>query len=513
MVRRMPWLLVALLLAAVLAVAIARRPRRSVAPPSAAVEATGGTVARWIGLASSAPAAWLRSALGVAALQERLRAQSSAMAALAQLSIARPMPLPGAAPSGQDARELPSDQYVGHPEYGIDPRTVVQIFMAAEQGDPTQQCDLIDGLVEGDCTLRSLFEQRAQAVAGKPYSVQAGGGQPGDALAARVLAEALRRLPLVEFFEHQLAYNRHGWAATEIDWGVMIFEGRSYVVPVHLANVEPRRFKIDVKRNELLLVTEAKPRGEPLRPGKWVVTKRPGRLARAGLMRTGAWAACYKRYGTRDWVVYAQRFGVPLVVIQYEDGVSGGATADKATRALCETVAKNIGNDGAAVLPSSVKVEIKEAGRDGDSAAVHGGLIAYCNAELGKLVNGSTLTNDNSGGSSSYALGAVHADVRWDNVQYDAARLAESFLTQIATPFVAFNGLAAAAPLLHLQVVRDLAPEARARVAATWVNDLGGRASAQQLGEELGFRAPINEGDELGGRETAPSPAPIRKVA
>lgn len=500
---------VALLLAAVAGLlagfAVRSRRGRSRAP------ATGG----WIARAVETPARWLRAGVGVTALERTVQQTNVALAGLAQLTMARPRALPERAPLGQDALAVPADQFFDHPEHGVDPRSVVAIFRAAELGMPARQCDLFDGLIEGDCTLRDLFARRGQAVAGKPYVVQAGAGGDVDQLAARALAHALSRLPMVEFFEHQLGYNVYGWAATEIDWGLMEFEGRVWVVPVHLAHVPARRFRIDPKSNTLLLTTEAKPQGEELRPGKWIITKRPGLLARAGLMRTAAWPACYKRFGNRDWVVYAQRFGVPLVIIQYEDGSNGGGAADKATRALCDEVARNIGNDGAAVLPSSVKVEVKEAGRDGDSAAVHGGLIAYCNAEMGKLVNGSTLTNDNQGGSSSYALGAVHADVRWDHITYDATRLAESFRIFLGEPFVRFNGVAAAAPLLHLQVVRDLAPEVRARVASTWVNELGGEASAEQLGRELGFRAPISNDDSLPGKAQpeAPPVTPIRKVA
>jgi phage gp29-like protein len=52
---------------------------------------------------------------------------------------------------------------------------------------------------------------------------------------------------------------------------------------------------------------------------------------------------------------------------------------------------------------------------------VHLAEISHCNAEMSKLVNGSTLTNDSTGsGGASYALGSVHDGVRLEAVQYDA---------------------------------------------------------------------------------------------
>lgn len=428
------------------------------------------------------------------------------------LSLQRPRPLGTTAPTGSDAREMPWDVQ-GHPGYGVTVERVVAIFGLAEGGYPREQCDLFDDLVEGDCHLRSLFEQRSQAVAGKPHVIQAGGGDDEDKAAARALAFAMSKLPLIPFFEHQLTANKYGWGATEIDWGLLEFEGRTWVVPVWLANVPARRFRIDVPTNTLRLVTAKEPiKGEELRPGKWCITQRPGPLARAGLMRSATFPTCYKRFGTRDWVIYANKFGLPLVLVSYEDDGAPGAVDDPSRQVGLEIVA-NIGSDGGAVVPKGVTVDIKEAGRGADASKTHGGLISYCNAENSKLINGSTLANDNAGsGGASYALGEVHASVRWDNVQYDAALLEESFRTQIGAAFVAFNQLAAAAPILRVQVVRDLTPLVRAQVTDIYVNKLGGKASRTQLSEELGYRAPLDDEDELAGA-AAPDPATAAPAA
>lgn len=424
-------------------------------------------------------------------------------------SLARPRPFPSSPPRGQDARDLqPYDAMVDHPGYAVTPQGILAAFREAERGYPQRQCDLFDDLIENDSHLRNLFEQREQAVAGKPWVVQAGGTSDDEQTAARVLGEALRRLPIVQIVQHLLTVNRYGWSAAEIDWGVRVIEGRSWVVPVWIAPVPARRFRIGMGSttpgalDELRLYTDVtRPQGDELRPGKWIVLRRSGTwLARSGLMRTAAWPAMAKRLGFRDWMVYSQRFGLPLPIIEYEDN------ADDAEMALAEEILQRIGSDGGAIKPAKLKLDFHDATRgNAENSKSHGGLIAHCNAEMSKLINGSTLTNDNAGsGGASYALGEVHAVVRWDNVLYDTELVQEGFRNQIGAPLMQFNGLVGASPLIRFQVVRELEPKQRAEIADLMKNKLGIEVSQGQLRQELGFREPAGEGDAAPG---APAPA------
>jgi phage gp29-like protein len=419
--------------------------------------------------------------------------------ARATLSLVRPGALPRVAPTGTRARDIPSDAWVDHPGFGCTPQRLVAVLRLAEAGSPRQQCELFDDVIETDGHLRNLFEKRAQAVAGKPSVVQAGGPDADDALQAQVLADAWARLATTEILEHLLSFNRYGYAACEVDWGVRVIGGRFWVVPVHIACVPARRFRVNTRTDELLLVTEENPNGEPLEPGKWIVVRRSGdRVVRSGLMRTGVWNALYKRYGTRDWVVGAEKYGLPLPLVKYKE------TADDEAKDVAEEIADNIGNDGAAVVPDTIDVEIVDA-RTGDFAATHGGLIAFCNRENSKLVNGSTLSNDagESGSGGSYGLGEVHDSVRWEAVQYDAERVQDAFRMHLAAPFASFNGFDVARPaLLKIQVVRDLEPKARTEVAER-MQRMGMAISESQMRQETGLREPLGDDDTL----IAPAPA------
>ena len=425
-----------------------------------------------------------------------------------RLSLQRPRPLPSVAPRGQDARDLLSfDTLVDHPGYACTPASILSVFRQAEQGDPSRQCDLFDDLIENDGHLRSLFEKRNQAVSGKPWVIQAGGQGTEAELAAFVLREHLRKLPMVEVFEHLLTYNRNGYACVEIDWDLRVIDGREWILPVWFTAVPSRRFRIVSTALEgggvdelRLLTTYQRPLGDALRAGKWLVVRREGaKIARTGLMRTCSWPAMGKRYGFRDWMIYAQRFGLPKPYATYDE------TADDEAKNVAAEVVRSIGDDNGAIFPKSIELDFAQIEHP-DNSGVHGGLIEHCNSEMSKTVNGSTLSNDNSdSGGASYALGEVHDSVRWEAVQYDAARIETAFDTQVAAAFAAFNAIAAPAPRLKIQVVRDLDPKTRVEVAATYKNELGGRVSAAQMGQELGFREPTDAADDLPGM---PQPEP-----
>ena len=121
-------------------------------------------------------------------------------------------------------------------------------------------------------------------------------------------------------------------------------------------------------------------------------------------MRTATWFALFKRYGTRDWVVFAEKFGTPLVWAEYDE------TQDEEAKVVAEEIVANIGDDGQAVVSKVIGVHIDSTAREGKADGIHGNLIAYCNREMSKLVNGSTLANDN--GVTLYRSGA-HRLVVW----------------------------------------------------------------------------------------------------
>jgi phage gp29-like protein len=411
----------------------------------------------------------------------------------------------------------PSDDlWIDHPGFGLVPMRLVRIFRAAEQGDLAPQAALFDDQIEADGHVRSLFESIETAVYGKPIVLVADAPDEVSTLMRDVLWRSLDRMPeaagLRAFVQHQSTRWRGGYSPTEIEWGVIEEDGREWVVPLGLHSVEPRRFRLDVKTKSFRLLTAAAPAtGQELLPGKWVIgTVSATDIPRSGKMRTSARNCLLKSSSVTNWAVYGNKFGIPLALVKYDDTDGGGDNSKK----NAEEIARSIGSDAAAAVPKSVEIDIVEAGRMGDSSPLHGGMVAYLNAENSKLIAGGTLTNDSSGSSSqsqgagsSHALGKVHENGRWAIITTAAAAVQETFY-EISKLFVAFNGLTGkgAPPRMQIQVAREWTPATIVQAAAAMVNELGAPVSLAQLYTDTGFTAPENPEDATPGRK-AKSPA------
>lgn len=415
------------------------------------------------------------------------------------LGLVPPPPLPRLPPSGRQAAPWPNvDRWSSHPGTGATPETVVSVFRGAEAGWLARQADLFDDLVESDGHLRSLIESRIAAVAGKDWVIQPGAQDDTSIKAAAELEKVLRdSLNFHEFLEHQLTAPYYGYAASEIDWQVRDIGpfGRRYALPVWFQNVPHARFVLD-ENDRLQLMTEAAGvDGEALVPGKWVITRmRHRNLARAGLMRTAAWWAVFKRMSVRDWIIFADKFGIPHVTGFYADN-----TPEEARKALEEAV-RDIGEGGQAVLHEATRIEVADiAVRGGDVSALHPGVVALCEAQMSKLINGAT-QNIETGTAGSYAQAIVHQARAFSLELADAVRLSHVFRQHVGLPFLHYNGLTgAAAPRLHIRVVQEMDPKTRIEVASILCNELGAEIDGAQVLDELGFRKPMREEDALRG--------------
>ena len=449
----------------------------------------------------------MRAATATSAEGAKTIRVGAAASSRVRLSIVREGALPARAPTGSRARALTSDSYVDHPGYGLTPDRVVQLYRLAELGHTQPQCDLFADVVENDASLRNLIEGRGQAVWGKESSIVADGADLDAELAAEVLGTALADLPFVDAIAHQTEFNPIGWAATEIDWTATAINGRIWIVPTWFANVEARRFCVEPTTDELRLITGTglASQGEPLERGKWWVTRRHGaRLARAGLMRTATWLALWRRYATRDMVVWLEKYGLPLALVKYDE-----ATEDNA-KAIAYEILDNIGNDGGAAVPKAIDVEVVKA-ENANGESPHAALLEWSAGELARLFNGGTLATTEGGGKEgggSYAQARVHASIRWEAVLGDAERIQDSFRRCVAVPFMRYNGLAGRAPMLEIQVVRDQAPSDLLSAAVLLEQQLGIKVSQSQLRRIIGLRAPVGAGDAAPGPTVPGGAAP-----
>jgi phage gp29-like protein len=395
---------------------------------------------------------------------------------------------------GQSTQLIHRNRFL-HPAVELDPQRIEAIYYAAECGDPRTQVALFDDLLERDPKTRNLYEQRAAAVSGRPWSIVPGGTSARDARAATRLEEALRVVPgFANTVQHWLGANLYGHAASEILWS---FDRRGrLIVPARFADVHPSYFRIEDQTDELLLRTRSAPNGEPLDAGSWVIVARPGTqpLARRGLGRVTSLYSALKLQGVRNWTGYVARFGIPLLAIK------AGLTAtdtDQPSRAAAAEVLERLGEDMAAILAQDMELETFDGARP--DASLHAAYCEWVDRQIATAVNGVTLANDGGATGATHALGRVHADIRWEGILRDARMIAEAFEAQVARPFVEFNALDARPPSITWHVVQQLAPGVVAQIFDIFVNKLGGDASVQQFRELTGFRPPVDDSDRMPG--------------
>jgi phage gp29-like protein len=389
------------------------------------------------------------------------------------------------------------------PGYNLTPDRLWAALRTAELGAPAQQCDAFEDLLEVDGHARGQYLQRMRAVANRRLVLAPGGDQPASAEAAELLSEALTTTNVEDAIWHMMDAIFFGYSGTEIAWRYS--RELDLVVPGWFILAEHRRFRFDDRnRPHLLTETNTYP-GDELAAGRWIWAQQRARIAqRAGLMRTACWWSLFKRMQVRDWMVFAEKFGIPFVLGQYEERAS-----PETRRALLAAI-EMIGTEGQAILSDATKVAIESAMRGGDVGSLHPKIAEFCNAEISKVLVGATLTTE-TGGPGSFALGKVH-QTRSDALSYsDAFWIERLFQRAVCEPFVRFNPrlAGARAPELYIHVQPEMDPLTEQQVAAG-LQAMGLKLSAEQLYRRFGYRRPATPDDEL--KPPAPDIPPGGKV-
>lgn len=385
------------------------------------------------------------------------------------------------------------------PGYRLTPERLWAAFRQAEAGQPLQQNDLIEDVIETDGHTRGQYLQR-MGVADRPVALAAGDGDESDGAtaAAEALSRPLGRTNLEEALWHWMDALFFGYSGTEIEWA---YDRKvDLVLPRWFHCVEHRRFVFDLDFSPRLMQEDNAWPGEALVDGKWVWSQKRARIpTRAGIGRTIASWCLVKRLEVRDWIVFAEKFGLPLPVGTYEPRVSAAAKAG------LRYALESIGTDGYVMLEDGCRMALDMVSRNGDVSALHPKIIELANAEISKVIQGATLTTE-SGGPGSFALGKVH-QTRSDALTFaDAVYLQRLFRRYIAEPFMAFNPKFGdvAPPELYIHVQPEQDPLTDIQVAKTmW--EMGMELDQDQIHRRTGWRRPTSPRNAL---KPAPPPAP-----
>lgn len=406
----------------------------------------------------------------------------------------------------------PEELFRDYPADGLTPQRLVSIFREADGGSVSAQMALYEQMEEKDAHLYSVANTRRLAVTGLPWEVVSAAELPGwgygrlkradKKLADEAAAFCNETLRDLDGFEETLSHLAlalgRNIAVAELVWepaegGVRLAE----ILPIDFG-----RIAFD-ERGELRILTSESPvDGIAPPPGKFVVHAPQavtGLPMRGGLLRVTALAYIGKHFAIKDWLIFAEVFGMPVRIARYQPN----ATASE-KRELLEML-KQLGADATGIFSKAVEIDIKQTRLPGETN-LYENLCLYFDREISKAWLGQTLTTDTIRSLASAGAAGVHdrvrRDIRDDDLRKEALTIRRDLLSILTR--LEFGPLA---PMPHFRRIPDqsTSPEQLARVLEM-TRGIGLRVPARWAHATLGIPQP-GEGEAV-----LASEAPMRSA-
>lgn len=350
-----------------------------------------------------------------------------------------------AEPSAHGSRSILSSW----PSKGLDPERLTAILEAAAAGDPYEQCELFEEMLEKDQELLGRYLDRLRPVAMAPFVVQP--GEPEDPRSVRAAQDAEDLLVGLGWRFRQALWwlldaVGKSYAAVEVSWRT----GPAGVVPVAFHWRHGKWFRPDATTgSQLRVITTSSPvEGEPMLPGQFLVmtyTPLTGLVARGGLFRPLAWVYLFRIFALKGWVQLLEILGIPLRLGRYPRG------AHPAEVTVLEQALENLGRDAWAAIPEDMKVELLQTLQK-EGGSNHLDLVEWAAEAYALLLLGQNLTS-RSGERGARSLGEVHWAVKQEIKRGDGTQLEAVISDQLLAPWCAWNyGAEVAPPRLVLQL-------------------------------------------------------------
>jgi phage gp29-like protein len=331
---------------------------------------------------------------------------------------------------------------------GLTPDRLAALLRRANEGDLDDLLTLAEEMEERDPHYASVLATRKLAVLGLERQLVWSKGHD-DHPRADEIHEACSNLIDAPAFEGLLAHSLDAiakpYAVSEIEW----LTTTTAWTPVGYRDRDPRWFKYDKETGrQLRLKEEGQPDGVELKPLRFVVAQaanKSGLPARRGLMRLVAFSFVCKLYGIKDWMAYAEIFGIPLRLGKFDKG----ATPEDVE--VLKRAVFGLGSDAAAVIPEGMTIEFPNLGAAG-GAELFKMLVEWLDSQVSKAILGQTGTTDMKAGG--YAQAKVQDGVRTDLQKADAKWLGSLVTQQLLAPYVRAN-FGPDAPVPHLVLIVD----------------------------------------------------------
>lgn len=377
---------------------------------------------------------------------------------------------------------------------GLTPSGMAALLQNAASGDAHAQLTLAEEMEERDLHYACELGKRKLAVAGLPVKVESYSDSAFDVQLADEVRALVRKPNFKGLCKDLLDGLGKGYAAVEIMWN----RGQSWQ-PKEYKWRDPRFFRFDLAtRSELRLLDEADVfEGIPLDPYKFMVHQpkiKSGLAIRGGIARLAAWSWLCKNYTIKDWMAFAEVYGMPLRIGKYK---AGALTED--INVLKMAVA-NLGTDAAAVIPESMLIELIERKSTGGET-VFQILADWFDAQVSRGILGQTATTQGTPGKlgNDDAQSEVRKDIRDD----DAGQLAETIGRDLIKPFIDLNyGPQENYPQLILAEIEAVDIAAISDSLAKLV-PLGFKVEQSVVRDRLGWPDPEEGAECLGTKEKA----------
>lgn len=312
----------------------------------------------------------------------------------------------------------------------VDPSRLATAFAAADQGFITEQATLFELIEEQDAHIFGELGKRRRSVTGLGWQLHPldDAGQ-SELDRTKELSNILAEIPKFEDSQYDFtdAIGK-GFTASEIDWRL----GDEWT-PKTIDWVPQRMFQINRDTGELMYLKNGMP--EPLREWGWVVHEhkaKSGYIEQSALFRVLGWTYAYKAYDIRDMQRFLEVYGLPLRLGKYPAGI-GKTQRDELLRAV-----RNIGNDGAGVVPSNMLIDFIQA--QGGKVDDFLNATVYWEQKQSKSILGGEL----DGKTTSEARIMLYDKIRRELLLHDVRQIEPTMNSQIVRPIALLNGMFAA---------------------------------------------------------------------
>lgn len=373
---------------------------------------------------------------------------------------------------------------------GLTPHRLANILQAAAEGSAHDYLTLAEEMEERDLHYASVLGTRKLAVSGLNIRVEAATDDAEDVRRADALTEVVTSPDFGELQADLTDALGKGYAVSEIVWDR---SGKTWN-PARFESRDPRFFQFDRRtgRELRLLDDDNVFDGLPLEPYKFIVHLpriRSGLPIRGGLARLGAVGYMCKAWTWKDWMGFADIFGMPMRVGRYGPGASKDDI-----QTLMSAVA-NLGSDAAAVIPDSMRIDFTQSANVAGAGDFFKGLAEWWDKQISKAVIGQTMSSDDG---SSQAQAKVHNEVRLDLLQADAKAESNTLNRHFVRPWCDLNFAPGRAyPKLIIDVPQ---PEDTKLLveALTALVPLGLRVEQSVIRDRLNIPEPAKDAELLG---------------